>query len=67
MRRTLLTLVVLGLVVGLGLVTMSAIPVAQEPTPTVEAAPSADHPPSFVELLGSALTTEVPNKRLTLL
>src|SRR4051794_17742577 len=66
MRRTRLTLVLLGLVIGLGLVTMPAIPAAQETTPVVEASPNADHTPIFLELLGSALTTEVPNKRLDL-
>jgi len=67
MRRTLLTLVLLGLVVGLSLLTMPASPAAQEATPMGEASPSADHSPIFLEVLGSALTTEVPNKRLTLL
>ena len=32
----------------------------------METSPSADHTPIFLEVLGSALTTEVPNKRLTL-
>ena len=67
MRRTLLTPVILGLVVGLSLFTMSASPAAQEATPMGEASPSAEPTPIFLELLGSALTTEVPNKRLTLL
>jgi quercetin dioxygenase-like cupin family protein len=67
MRRTLLTVVLLGLVIGLGLFTMPASPAAQKMTPMAEAAPSADHTPIFLELLGSALTTEVPNKRLTLM
>ena len=67
MRRTVLTPVILGLVVGLSLFTMPASPAAQEATPTGEASPSADHTPIFLELLGSALTTEVPNKRLTLI
>src|SRR5215210_3531418 len=66
MRRTLLVLVLLGLVIGLGLFTMPAIPAAQETAPKVEASPSANHTPIFLELLGSALTTEVPNKRLGL-
>jgi len=67
MRRTLLTLVLIGLVIGLGLFTMPASPAAQEATPIAEASPIADHTPIFLELLGSALTTEVPNKRLTLM
>ena len=67
MRRTLLTVVLLGLVIGLGLFTMPASPAAQEMTPVAEASPSADHTPIFLELLGSALTTEVPNKRLLLM
>jgi quercetin dioxygenase-like cupin family protein len=67
MRRTPLTVVLLGLVIGLGLFTMPASPAAQEMTPMAEASPSADHTPIFLELLGSALTTEVPNKRLSLM
>jgi quercetin dioxygenase-like cupin family protein len=67
MRRTSLTVVLLGLVVGVGLFTVPATPAAQEATPSPEASPSADHTPIFLELLGSALTTEVPNKRLTLM
>ena len=66
MRRPLLTLVLLGLVVALGLFTVTDSPGAQEASPIVEASPSADHTPIFLEVLGSALTTEVPNKRLTL-
>jgi quercetin dioxygenase-like cupin family protein len=67
MPRNVLTLVLLGLVIGLGLFTLPISPAAQETTPLVEAAPSADHTPIFLEVLGSALTTEVPNKRLTLM
>ena len=67
MRRTVLTPVILGLVVGLSVFTMSPSPAAQEATPMGEASPSADNSPIFLEVLGSALTTEVPNKRLTLL
>jgi quercetin dioxygenase-like cupin family protein len=67
MHRTLLTPVILGLVIGLSLFTMPASPAAQEATPMGEASPSANQSPIFLELLGSALTTEVPNKRLTLM
>src|SRR5215211_7909631 len=67
MRRTLSTLVLLGLVVALGLLTMPVVPAAQEATPIMAASPGATHTPIFLEVLGSALTTEVPNKRLTLL
>ena len=67
MRRTLSTLVLLGLVFGLGLFIMPIIPAAQEASPIVETSPSAGHTPIFLELLGSTLTTEVPNKRLQLM
>jgi quercetin dioxygenase-like cupin family protein len=66
MHRILSTLALLGLVVALGLFTLPVRPTAQESTPLVEAVPRADHTPIFLEVLGSALTTEVPNKRLTL-
>src|SRR3954451_23590812 len=67
MRRTVLTLVIVGLVVALSLFTNPISPSAQEATPAGEASPTADHTPIFLELLGSALTTEVPNKRLSLM
>jgi len=66
MRRTWLIVGLLGLVLGLGLFTLPVRPAAQEITPMVETSPSADHTSIFLEVLGSALTTEVPNKRLTL-
>ncbi|HEX2280813.1 MAG TPA: cupin domain-containing protein [Thermomicrobiales bacterium] len=67
MRRTVVTLVLLGLVIGLGLFTRSVMPPAQGSSLLVEAAPNADHTPIFLESLGSTLTTEVPNKRLQLM
>ena len=67
MPRNVLILVLLGLMVGLGLFTLPGSPAAQEATPMLEASPSADPTPIFLELLGSTLTTEVPNKRLTLM
>jgi len=67
MRRTVLTLVIVGLVAGLSLFTRPISPAAQEATPMGESSPSADQSAIFLELLGSALTTEVPNKRLTLM
>ena len=58
MRRLLLTFVLLGLVVTLGLLTMPSVPAAQEGTPAGEAAPVT------LETLGSVPATDAPGMLL---
>jgi len=58
MRRLLLAVVLLGLVVTLGLLTMPSVPAAQEATPSGEAAPVT------LETLGSAPATDLVRRRI---
>ena len=61
MRRILLTCVLLGLVVTVGLRTAPSVPAAQEATPTGEVAPIV------LESLGSAPSPDAPGMQLALL
>jgi quercetin dioxygenase-like cupin family protein len=61
MRRILLTCVLLGLIVTVGLLTVPGVPAAQEATPTGEAAPIV------LESLGSAPSPDAPGMVLALL
>ena len=54
MRRTLLTVVLLGLVVTVGLLTVPGAPAAQDATPP------GDTPPITLETLGTAPSLDVP-------
>jgi quercetin dioxygenase-like cupin family protein len=61
MRRIPLVVVLLGLIVSVGLLTVSPAPAAQDATPTGEVAPPT------AEVLGSVPATDAPGKQLVLL